>query len=323
MPSAISDLTSFALVVVATSIVGCVSRIEPQGYGDFGETGGAAGSEGALAGSGGQANGAQAGTGGSSSEPLADGYCRVQSLLSDRCGSCHTNSLQESVPVSLVTYDDLIAPSPSDASLRVIDVSLARMRSETEPMPPKPAAPIAEKDLAFIEAWIQGGMPATCGSISEPKPGVYDTPTVCTSDSHWTRGDDESPKMHPGRACIACHSGSSGEDEEEDEGPKFWLAGTVYPTAHEPDECNGVDGGSSDARIEIVDADGQTLTLSVNSAGNFYYEREAGKLALPYVAKVLHEGRERVMATPQRDGDCNSCHTQDGDQGAPARILLP
>lgn len=320
MPLSTSPLKGFALVMVA-SVAGCVGRIEPQGYEDFGENGGSAG-DGSLAGSGGGANGGQAGTGGSKWESQADGYCRVQSLLQDHCGACHRSSSPASELVSLANYDDLIAPSPNDASLRVIDVALARMRSQTEPMPPKPTAPIADKDLALIESWIQAGVPADCGSGGEPKPGVYDTPVVCTSDGYWTHGDDESPKMHPGRACIACHSGSSGEDEEG-EGPKFWLAGTVYPSAHEPDECNGVDGRSSDTRIEIVDADGQTLLLGVNAAGNFYYEKEAGPLMLPYVAKVLRDGRERVMVTPQRNGDCNSCHTQGGDQGAPARILLP
>lgn len=192
-------------------------------------------------------------------------------------------------------------------------------------MPPAPATPVAEADVAFIERWIQEGMPGNCdGSDAEPEPGIYDTPSVCTSDSYWTRGDDESPKMHPGRACIACHSGSSGDEEEaEDEGPRFWLAGTVYLTAHEPDDCNGIDGGSGDTQVVIVDAKGQTLTLDVNSAGNFFYEKEEGDLALPYTAKVIREGQERVMATPQRDGDCNACHSEAGDDHAPARIMAP
>jgi hypothetical protein len=188
-------------------------------------------------------------------------------------------------------------------------------------MPPAPATPLAPEELAVIEAWVQEGMPKDCGSTGDPGPGIYDTPSVCSSDGYWTHGDDESPKMHPGRACVACHSGSS-DGEDEGEGPQFWLAGTVYPTAHEPDECNGVNG-SGDAKLVIVDAEGQTLTLGVNSVGNFYYEKEAGKLALPYMAKVLYEGRERVMATPQRNGDCNSCHTEEGDNQAPARIMLP
>lgn len=301
------------LLCIATSAAGCVGRVEPQGYPGYTGSGGSGGSDGL-------ANGAQGGTGGSTSEVSGDGYCRVQSLLDNHCGSCHSSSPPAAVPVSLVTYDDLMAPAPSDASLRVIDVSLARMQSTTKRMPPAPAPALPQEDLAFIEQWLQEGAPANCDAA--PEPGIYDTPSVCTSDSYWTHGNDESPKMHPGRACIACHSGSlDDEGEEEEEGPRFWLAGTVYPTAHEPDDCNGVDG--SDTKVVIVDADGKTLTLNVNSAGNFFYEKEDGKLALPYTAKVVRDGQERAMATAQKDGDCNGCHSENGDNDAPARIMAP
>jgi len=317
MPFNASRFARCALFL-AMGLGGCVGKIEPQGYPGYSGSGGSGGS---LGGSDGGGNGAQAGTGGSTSEVPGDGFCRVQSLFESHCGSCHSSSPPAAVPVSLVTYDDLMAPAPSDASLRVIDVSLARMRSTTERMPPAPAPPLAQEDLAFIEQWVQQGADANCDT--EPDPSIYDTPTVCTSDSYWTHGNDESPKMHPGRACIACHSGSGGDDEEEEEeeeGPRFSLAGTVYPTAHEPDDCNGVDG---DTQVVIVDANGKTLTLSVNSAGNFFYEKEEGNLALPYTAKVVRDGQERVMATPQREGDCNTCHTEAGDNQAPARIMLP
>jgi hypothetical protein len=29
------------------------------------------------------------------------------------------------------------------------------------------------------------------------------------------------------------------------------------------------------------------------------------------------------MSTPQTDGDCNGCHTQDGVDKTPGRIILP
>jgi hypothetical protein len=31
----------------------------------------------------------------------------------------------------------------------------------------------------------------------------------------------------------------------------------------------------------------------------------------------------RAMSTPQTDGDCNGCHTQDGVDKTPGRIILP
>jgi len=65
---------------------------------------------------------------------------------------------------------------------------------------------------------------------------------------------------------------------------------------------------------------GQVLMLNVLSSGNFGTQRT---ITPPYRARVLFNGTERVMATPQTNGDCNLCHTQMGAMGAPGRIILP
>jgi hypothetical protein len=116
--------------------------------------------------------------------------------------------------------------------------------------------------------------------------------------------------MRPGEACIACHS--SGE------GPRYSIAGTVYPTAHESNDCNG----ASDPNVQVVitDATGATITLPLNSAGNFESRQS---IATPYTAKVISGTKVRAMATPQTSGDCNSCHTEQGNNGAPGRIIAP
>jgi hypothetical protein len=119
--------------------------------------------------------------------------------------------------------------------------------------------------------------------------------------------------MDPGQACIACHTKSGGE------APRFALGGTLYPSAHEPDNCNG--GPLTPmARVVITGADGASVTLTPNSAGNFSY---SGAIALPYNAKVTYMGRERAMIAKQTSGDCNSCHTEMGAMMAPGRIMLP
>ena len=76
----------------------------------------------------------------------------------------------------------------------------------------------------------------------------------------WTKGNHGSDEMNPGRACIACHSTMNG--------PDLTIAGTVYPTAHEPDLCYGADG-SNDVSVVITGADGQTVTLTPILSGNF------------------------------------------------------
>jgi hypothetical protein len=63
----------------------------------------------------------------------------------------------------------------------------------------------------------------------------YNTPTVCTSGQTWTGGSTKSVNMEPGLACRSCHV-TFGQAGTKD----FDISGTVYPTAHEPDLCNGI-----------------------------------------------------------------------------------
>jgi hypothetical protein len=138
----------------------------------------------------------------------------------------------------------------------------------------------------------------------------YDTPTVCTSQKTWTSGDRGSQSMHPGRACVSCHADNGG--------PRLTIAGTVFPTAHEPDDCNGTNAGS--LKVVITDANGKVTNIAVNSVGNFY---SATTIATPFNAKVVSANGERAMTASQTSGDCNSCHTVTGAKDAPGRIMAP
>jgi hypothetical protein len=233
----------------------------------------------------------------------------------------------------MVTYADLIAPAKTAPSRRVIDVAVDRMKDPMKPMPPLPAAPATPTEVKVLEDWIAAGMPSKCGAAGgdggTTDGGVgpegssfnpYDTPVTCSSKSTWTGGDEGSGNMSPGGTCVSCHA-------TDREAPKFIFGGTVYPTAHEPDDCNGVNGGVDGATVVIVDADGTTTTLPVNSVGNFWMRRTT--FAMPYRAKVVKNGFERLMITQQTNGDCNACHTEKGTTVtpgtavAPGRIMLP
>jgi hypothetical protein len=238
--------------------------------------------------------------------------------------------------MSLVSYADLVAPAPADPSKTTAQMSVTRMQDSASPMPPSPAAPATAAEVAVVQAWIDAGMPSTCdgpatgsagatgtgaagsgaagtGAVTDP----YNTPSVCTSNKQWTGGNDGSSNMHPGDACISCHSMGGGE-----EAPSFAFAGTVYPTAHEPNDCNGLNGPNSTAQVVITDANGATIMLTVNSVGNFSYSSRS-TVALPYHAKVVSNGQERSMSAAQQSGDCNSCHTENGANSAPGRIMAP
>ena len=152
-----------------------------------------------------------------------------------------------------------------------------------------------------------GGGAGGAGVVTGSSP--FAVAPVCTSKT-MTRGG-EGPTMDPGMACISCHS--------RGEGPRFAIAGTVYPTAHEPDQCNGANG-STGIQVVITGADGKSITLTPNAVGNF---SSAGAVAAPYQAKLVYMGRERLMVAAQTSGDCNSCHTQVGVNAAPGRLLIP
>jgi mono/diheme cytochrome c family protein len=257
----------------------------------------------------------------------------VQAMLSNTCIACHGKTPLQGVPTSLTGYADLVARSASDPTMTNAELALQRLQDNANPMPPAPLSRASAADIAALKTWVTAGMPmGNCGRTVDG--GVADAgnngsdggtvidpfsvPAVCTSKKNWTGGNRGNQQMNPGLACIACHS--------TNDGPKFTIAGTLYPTAHEPDLCNGVSGSTGGAQVVIVGANGQQVTLTPNAAGNFDSQ---GNISKPYKAKVVYMGRERAMIEAQTSGDCNNCHTQDGDMPAgssmkaPGRILLP
>jgi hypothetical protein len=114
--------------------------------------------------------------------------------------------------------------------------------------------------------------------------------------------------MNPGMACMGCHT--------TEDGPPFAVAGTVYPTVHEPDSCAGVSG----VKVLIIDANGNIHTPVTNDHGNFF---TADPIPVPYRAMLVQGSNLRSMRSPQTNGDCNSCHTEWGTNDASGRLRAP
>jgi hypothetical protein len=167
---------------------------------------------------------------------------------------------------------------------------------------------VAAADIQVLQSWIAAGTPMGSCTVTAI--------ATCSSGMIWTGGGDGSPAMNPGMACISCHS--------QGEGPQFQIAGTVYPDLHEPDKCAST-VASTGATVVITDSAGTVVNLPVGSTGNFSYGGSPGAslLVLPFTAKVVANGKERAMLSPQSNGDCNSCHTVGGTSGAPGRIMAP
>jgi len=263
------------------------------------------------------------GTGGSSGTTTvaSDLPCDVVALLTSKCVSCHGPRPSGGAPMSLTNYAQMTAPALSDSTKTMAVVALSRMMTTTAPMPPAGSPPATSAEITSLQSWISSGYPTTgCSSVAitpadagTPPPDPFSVAPTCTSGKSWTGNTEGSGSMQPGVACINCHK-SSGE------APQFTIAGTLYPTAHEPDQCDGVNGGTAGAKVVITDATQNVITLTPNSAGNFYY---TGTVVTPFRAKVTDMNGERDMVAGQTSGDCNACHTQNGTMSAPGRIILP
>jgi mono/diheme cytochrome c family protein len=289
---------------------------------------------------------------------LATGLpCDVQALLENRCIACHSGTIPDSP--RLLDYNDLLAPSRSDPSKTMAQASLARMKNLQAPMPPLPALGPEPDEIATFETWVNGGTPSAPACTEVPPDGGADVGPLpeagpdatvgCASGTKWTQGDTGSSSMHPGRACSACHSTNNG--------PNLRFAGTVYRGGlHDVDDCNGAAPPPA-LTVVITDKNGRVLNLPVNAVGNFEIENKQGGLGgiggigiggndgdgdgdgngngnggnggptnqflAPYRVKVTDGTNTRVMAGNFTAGDCNSCHTKDGANNAPGRILAP
>ena len=134
---------------------------------------------------------------------------------------------------------------------------------------------------------------------------------VCTTDTYWTQGDEESPLMHPGGDCIQCHA-------DRGEGPGYVFAGTVYDTLDEEDDCNGV----QDVEVVVTDAEGSSWSMTTNAAGNFFLASNRASPVFPITASIDDGAVQHAMVTGQNTGNCASCHTGQGESGAAGRIAL-
>lgn len=244
--------------------------------------------------------------------------CDVAQLLAARCLSCHGEPLAGGAPQPLRSRADLAAASPLFPGKTLAERSLARLQESAAPMPPSPAPMATPGEVAAFQAWVQAGLPVgECGTLDAGVPDAGPAPTTCASNSYWSFGDNGSSHMKPGEACVSCH-------QVREPFRAYYFMGTVFGGFHEQNDCNAAPPAG--LVVDIIDANGLVaLTIPVRSpSGNFYSTSRAAGVALPYTARVRDaQGHLRVMVGPQMNGDCNSCHTEQGAQNAPGRIAWP
>jgi hypothetical protein len=111
--------------------------------------------------------------------------------------------------------------------------------------------------------------------------------------------------MAPGQDCLSCHSG--GENS-------FTAAGTIFAKPDDPTSA-----GVSGATVILTDATGAQMTLTTNSAGNFFTSRP---LTFPLTAEVHHGSQVATMLKKIPSGGCAACHASPPLNGAPGRPFV-
>lgn len=228
----------------------------------------------------------------------------------------------------------LVVPGDPDASLLYRKVH-GPGSTEGLIMPPVDEAPASA--IETLAQWIRDGA-AECPGATDlgastpaiPTPGGTITigalasgfqatrpnwaeQGICTSNQWWKySGDTESSSMHPGSTCIDCHTSNHG--------PSYSYAGTVYPNISDSEDCRGASG----VKVQILDAEDNILaTTTTNTAGNFYLKKTTYPFK-PYRVVLTLAGRTREMQLVQStSGDCNTCHSTNGKNGALGRIVAP
>ncbi len=241
--------------------------------------------------------------------------CDVSAFVATKCASCHGSPATQGASFPLLARADFLAASPSYAGVTIGARSVVRVHATSNPMPPLGTPTPTAAELLAFDGWVSGGMQAgTCGAIDAGVADAGPAPTTCASGTYWNGGNNGSSNMNPGLACLSCHVSQS-------PGDAYPFSGTVFPSLHEKDRCNSKPSG---VQVQIIDAHGvvvSTMTAS-STSGNFRSARYL-TVALPYTARVTVGGRTATMTTPQTNGDCNSCHTEQGNSGALGRIVAP
>jgi hypothetical protein len=250
--------------------------------------------------------------------------CDVAAMVATKCAQCHRSPPAGNATFPLLSRADFLATSAVDPTKNEAQRALVRITSTSNPMPPAGYTPPTSAEVTAFSTWVNAGTPVgTCGTVDAGTPPPADAgmqvpqPTTCASGSHWTNGNNGNSNMNPGLACKACHATNAVFYN-------YQFMGTVFPSLHEQDKCNAppVSGGI----VEIIDANGNVAaTLTPDSpSGNFHSAIPVLDLVqVPYTARITANGHTAMMTTPQMSGDCNSCHTEQGANGAPGRIVWP
>jgi len=185
-------------------------------------------------------------------------------------------------------------------------------------------------EYIITSAWIEAGssldvsFDVNTTATPTSNPG-YDLPTVDASTFTKDHYMNNAPVQ--GQACIACHQAETGGDI-------IRFGGTLSSYIYTPDGQYYQD--LSGYSVNIVGNMGSDFSASANSStsttghNNFYElissDFLSGELFTVYVkdsgGNIVNQSGTNTHSSLTHT-DCNSCHTKDGINNAPGRVLVP
>jgi len=186
-------------------------------------------------------------------------------------------------------------------------------------------------EYKITSAWIEAGSTldmsfdvntTTTGTTANPG---YDEPQAQALT--FTRNHHDGVTSVQGQACIACHNRGG-------EGDIVRFGGTLSSYIHTPDKQYYQD--LSAYSVNLVGNKGSDFSASVQSAAsttghnNFYkstsYHFVEGESFTVYIKDANNNTLNQSGTNTHNSSthtDCNNCHTKDGKNNAPGRVLVP
>lgn len=248
--------------------------------------------------------------GGAADTDTGSGWCAVQSLFEARCVSCHSPSggtqgaldLKTDAHAALVgvasAYPGRTLVVAGDPAGSFLLAKLEGTQAATEGGAMPLGGALSASTIEVVRQWIADGATSECTVDTGPPPECNTDHEDCRPGVAGCGG--ESGTMDPGADCLTCHR--YGGDEEA---PRWTAAGTAFT------DVWGTDGLAG-ATVHLTDADGKTVSLTTNRAGNFYTQ---AALTMPIRASIVTDAGTLEMTTAQDTAACNSCHRCDGEAG--------
>ena len=251
-------------------------------------------------------------------------FSEVHKMLLTQCLSCHgdNGSFTLGSRSTVLAGDEAYSNIVQFVSTTVNPIILQKSRGIKHGGGTR--LPEASEDYALLLNWITNGMPR--GSLLEDinisSFAGYTLPAAVSKTAareHW-----KGVGVVQGKACIACHNSKAGGD-------LIVAGGTLYSYINTPNAYYYKN--LSSYVVELVRDDGKVVRAKTYGSSlygqNSFFIKADGTLPLNsaqtfYV--IIKDGAGRVVnrsgyhnSNGQRD--CNSCHTQTGNSGAPGRVL--